>query len=141
MCPELLTPSIIAAEAFTDAIAAVGRLEEIYERNTQFLRDHFKAYASGEALAARVRANYPFVRITTSTHVRLDSRLAFVIFGVGQRPELLANPDPFATSQWRNENTNRQQARTYSPDASSTGEMTNGPGVSDAPGPFFLPCR
>jgi hypothetical protein len=63
MCPALLTPPLVAAEAFTDAIAAVGRLEEIYERNTQFLRDHFKAYAGGEELATRVRANYPFVRI------------------------------------------------------------------------------
>jgi hypothetical protein len=31
-------------QAFTDASAAVGRLEEIYERNTHFLQDHFEAY-------------------------------------------------------------------------------------------------
>jgi AMP nucleosidase len=33
----------MAAQAFTDATAAAGRLEEIYERNTHFLRDHFEA--------------------------------------------------------------------------------------------------
>ena len=98
MCPELLTPSIISAEAFTDAIAAVGRLEEIYERNTQFLRDHFKAYAGGEELATRVRANYPFVRITTSTHVRLDSRLAFgFVAGPGVHQTSVTRPDLFRT--------------------------------------------
>lgn len=79
MCPVLaiLTPPLAAAETFTHASAAVSRLEEIYERNTQFLRDRFEAHANGEALATRVRANYPLVRITTSTHARLDSRLAY----------------------------------------------------------------
>ena len=57
-------PPPIATEAFTDAAAAVARLDEIYERNTGFLRDRFEAYANGEALTARVRATYPFVRIT-----------------------------------------------------------------------------
>ena len=33
------TPQRIATEAFSDAHSAIGRLEEIYERNTQFLRD------------------------------------------------------------------------------------------------------
>jgi AMP nucleosidase len=73
----MLTPPPVVTEGFTDAAAAVARLEEIYERNTKFLRDHFEAYVNGAPLAARVRANYPFVRVTTSTHVRLDSRLAY----------------------------------------------------------------
>ena len=73
----ILTPPPIATEAFTDAAAAVARLDEIYQRNTQFLRDRFEAYVNGEPLSARVRANYPFVRLTTSTYVRLDSRLAY----------------------------------------------------------------
>jgi AMP nucleosidase len=75
--PSVQTPPRVATEAFTDAAAAVARLVEIYERNTGFLRDHFDAYANGAPLAARVRATYPFVRITTSTHARLDSRLAY----------------------------------------------------------------
>src|ERR1700743_2226631 len=75
--PTTLSPPPIATEAFTDATAAVARLEEIYERNTRFLRDHFEAYMNGAPHAAHVRANYPFVRMTTSTYVRLDSRLAY----------------------------------------------------------------
>lgn len=75
--PTFQTPPRVAAEAFTDAAAAVARLEEIYARNTQFLRERFEAYANGAALTSRVRANYPFIRITTSTHGQLDSRLAY----------------------------------------------------------------
>src|SRR5215475_12435898 len=44
------TPPRIATEAFTDAAAAVARLEDIYERNARFLRDRFEAYANGEVL-------------------------------------------------------------------------------------------
>jgi AMP nucleosidase len=72
-----LAPPPIATESFGDAASAVARLEEIYERNTAFLREHFEAYINGTPLAARVRAPYPFVRMTTATHVRLDSRLAY----------------------------------------------------------------
>ena len=71
------SPPSIATKSFTDPSAAVARLEEIYERNTKFLRDRFEAYVGGEAIDTRVRAYYPFVRITTATHARLDSRLAY----------------------------------------------------------------
>ena len=60
-----------ATEAFTDATAAVARLDEVYLRNTRFLRDRFATYVSGEPLGTRVRATYPFVRVTTSSHARL----------------------------------------------------------------------
>jgi AMP nucleosidase len=46
------TPPSIATKSFTDAGPAVARLEEIYERNTKFLRDRFEAYVSGEAITA-----------------------------------------------------------------------------------------
>jgi AMP nucleosidase len=74
---DILSPKRVATEAFMDASAAVDRLEQIYDRNTRFLRDRFEAYANGEPLQARVRAAYPFARITTATHARLDSRLSY----------------------------------------------------------------
>jgi len=74
---SILTPQCIATEAFTNATAAVARLDEIYERNTAFLRDCFGAHANGETISTRVRATYPLVRITTMTHARLDSRLSY----------------------------------------------------------------
>jgi AMP nucleosidase len=94
--PATLSPPPIATEAFTDAAAAVTRLEEIYERNTQFLRDHFEAYVNGKPLATRLRAFYPFVRMTTSTHVRLDSRLAYgFVAGPGVYETTVTRPDLF----------------------------------------------
>ena len=90
------TPPPVATEAFTDAGAAVGRLEEIYERNTAFLRDRFEAYINGEPLTARVRAHYPFVRMTTATHARLDSRLAYgFVAGPGAHQTSVTRPDLF----------------------------------------------
>jgi AMP nucleosidase len=92
------TPQAIATEAFTDAAAAVARLEEIYERNTQFLRDRFESYLNGDALTARVRATYPFVRITTGTHARLDSRLSYgFVAGPGVHETSVTRPDLFRT--------------------------------------------
>jgi AMP nucleosidase len=89
-------PPAVATEAFTDAKAAVDRLEEIYERNTKFLRDRFEAYANGGALTARVRACYPFVRVTTSTYARLDSRLSYgFVAGPGVHETSVTRPDLF----------------------------------------------
>jgi AMP nucleosidase len=93
---KVLTPQPIPTESFTDAAAAVVRLEEIYERNTRFLRDRFEAYANGEPLTARVRATYPFVRVTTSTHVRVDSRLAYgFVARPGVHETTVTRPDLF----------------------------------------------
>jgi len=90
------SPPTVATEAFTDAGAAVARLEEIYERNTKFLRDRFEAYAQRGTLTARVRACYPFVRMTTSTHARLDSRLAYgFVAGPGVHETSVTRPDLF----------------------------------------------
>jgi AMP nucleosidase len=100
MCPApaILTPPLVTAQAFTGASAAVSRLEEIYERNTRFLRDRFEAYANGETLATRVRANYPLVRITTSTYARLDSRLAYgFVARPGVHQTSVTRPDLFRT--------------------------------------------
>ncbi|WGS23195.1 MULTISPECIES: AMP nucleosidase [unclassified Bradyrhizobium] len=96
--PFIETPPQIATEAFVDAGAAVSRLEEIYERNTQFLRDRFEAYVSGVSFATRVRAHYPFVRLTTSSHARLDSRLAYgFVAGPGVHETSVTRPDIFRT--------------------------------------------
>ena len=98
MCSAMLveTPPPFATEAFGDAGAAVTRLEEIYERNTRFLRDRFEAYVNGGAFTTRVRACYPFVRMTTSTHARLDSRLAYgFVARPGVHETSVTRPDIF----------------------------------------------
>jgi AMP nucleosidase len=93
---DIQSPTPIAAEAFTDASAAAGRLREIYERNTGFLRDRLEAYARGEQLASRVRATYPIVRIMMRTHPRLDSRLSYgFVTGPGAYQTTVTRPDLF----------------------------------------------
>ncbi len=93
---KFISPKRIATEAFTDAAAAVARLEEIYGRNTAFLRDRFEAYLNGEPLATQVRAVYPFVRVTTDTHARVDSRLAYgFVSGPGTHETTVTRPDLF----------------------------------------------
>src|SRR5215813_4607227 len=93
---SVFTPQPMATQAFTDATAAVDRLEEIYERNTRFLRDHFEAYVNGEPPTTRLRATYPFARITTASHVRLDSRLSYgFVAGPGTYETTVTRPDLF----------------------------------------------
>ena len=90
------SPPPIATKSFNDAGLAVARLEEIYERNTKFLRDRFEAYVNGEVITTRVRAYYPFVRLTTATHARLDSRLAYgFVAGPGVHETSVTRPDLF----------------------------------------------
>ena len=93
---KLISPERIPTEAFTDAKAAVEHLELIYQRNTAFLREHFEAFAAGQPLATRVRATYPFVRITTDTYARVDSRLSYgFVSGPGTHETTVTRPDLF----------------------------------------------
>ena len=94
--PEIASPAPVPAASFTDAAEAVARLEEIYGRNTAFLRGQFEAYLGGRPPAARVRANYPYVRIENTTHSRLDSRLAYgFVAGPGVYQTTITRPDLF----------------------------------------------
>jgi AMP nucleosidase len=90
------TPEPIATENFLDANAAVARLEEIYGRNTYFLRERFERFLAGEKPASRVRATYPFVRITTDSYARVDSRLSYgFVAGPGTYETTITRPDLF----------------------------------------------
>lgn len=91
-------PPRIETERFTQADAAVARLEEIYHRNTGFLRESFERYLKGEPPAGPVRATYPFVRITTDTYARVDSRLSYgFVSGPGTHETTVTRPDLFRT--------------------------------------------
>ena len=94
----ILTPVNAEAEAFTDAAAAVARLEALYAQATEFLSRHFSAAVTEGKPAARVRAFYPEIRLATTSHVKTDSRLSFGhVAGPGvysttiTRPELFRN--------------------------------------------------
>ena len=75
--PPVLTPPAAAPEAFTDPALAVARLEALYAEATGFLARAFAETVRGDRPAARYRAYYPEVRITTTSHAKADSRLSF----------------------------------------------------------------
>ena len=80
-------------EKFTDPQAAVERVIEIYESNTVILRNAFKQFARGEVPAERVRACYPFVRITTDKAAHADTRQSFgFVAGPGTYETTLTQP-------------------------------------------------
>ena len=71
------SPPLPEAELYTDAASAVRRLQDIYDRNTQFLKESFQRVLGGEGWQARYRAFYPEVRLTTTSFATIDSRLSF----------------------------------------------------------------
>ncbi len=71
------SPAVPASEAFTDAKAAVVRLEELYHLSTSYLSDQFSRALRKGPDGHRIRAFYPEIRITTTSFAQIDSRLSF----------------------------------------------------------------
>ena len=94
--PIILSPKPIAPELFTDAAAAVAYVEEIYERNIEFLRNLFEAYGKSERIVGHVRATYPFVRVTATSYAPRDSRLSYgFVAGAGVHETTVTRPNLF----------------------------------------------
>lgn len=92
----ILLPQVAAPEAFTDAEAAVSRLEALYSQATHFLFDTFSETIAGKRPKARVRAFYPEVRITTTSHAKADSRLSYGHVAIpGTYAATITRPDLF----------------------------------------------
>ncbi len=84
------------AKTFTDARKATAYVEELYQTNTGFLRDHFQRLAKGEAQQGHVSAYYPYAAITPTKPTQIDTRLAFgFVSGPGRYSTTLTRPDLF----------------------------------------------
>ncbi|WP_278922060.1 MULTISPECIES: AMP nucleosidase [Pseudophaeobacter] len=94
---EIAQPKAPAPENFTDAAAAVARLEELYTQATTFLCDAFIAsMAEATARDRRIRAFYPEIRFTTSSFAQVDSRLSFGhVSAPGTYATTVTRPDLF----------------------------------------------
>ncbi|MEP5728602.1 MAG: AMP nucleosidase [Sulfitobacter sp.] len=93
---KLLVPNTPEPQAFTDAVAAVDQLTELYMEATAFLRDHFASVIKSPPEDTRVRAFYPEVRFRTSSYARVDSRLAFGhVSSPGTFAATITRPDLF----------------------------------------------
>ena len=75
--PVFETPEPVAPRPFQDAEAAVAELMRLYRRSVAFLSDRFAAVLEKGRADSRIRAFYPEVSLATTTHARVDSRLAF----------------------------------------------------------------
>ncbi len=90
------TPDVPTPEKFTDPAAAVARLEELYEKATQFLCDSFAKAMEQGTPAERYRAFYPEIRIKTSSYAQVDSRLSFGhVSEPGTHATTVTRPDLF----------------------------------------------
>lgn len=71
-------PQLIPFTRFSDAKAAVTKLQEIYQRNTAFIRQGFNEYCQNKMQPGeRIRACYPAIRIRIDTYQEIDSRLSY----------------------------------------------------------------
>lgn len=71
------TPDLPLHEAFTDPKKAVARLNDLYAASVRFLSQNFVAALRDGQPDGRFRAFYPEIRLTTTTHAKMDSRLSF----------------------------------------------------------------
>ena len=86
----------MAREDFTNAEAAVERLQMLYDQGTVFLSHHFNDAVRGQRPPARVRAFYPEIRLTTTSYAKTDSRLSYGhVAGPGTFSTTVTRPDLF----------------------------------------------
>ena len=93
---DVLTPPATPPESFTDARAAVARLEALHAEATGFLLAQFAACQRQGRPQGRVRAFYPEVRLTVDSFDRTDSRLSFGhVSAPGTYATTVTRPDLF----------------------------------------------
>ncbi|GLS96882.1 AMP nucleosidase [Piscinibacter gummiphilus] len=92
----MATPTLLKAQSFTDADAALAHASTIYAAGIAHLRDSLQRFVAGETLGQHVRACYPYLRVHTDTVARADSRLAYgFVAGPGTYETTLTRPDLF----------------------------------------------
>ena len=74
---DLITPKPLTTKSFTDPEAAWDYVEEIYKRNTGFIRDHLFGLLKDGKPSGHVRATYPEVRVQSTSFGRVDSSLPY----------------------------------------------------------------
>ena len=96
-----LTPAKLKAykpKTFKDAEKALAYVAEIYDAQTQYLREQFTHFTQGKTTKGkRVVGYYPYVRITSTQARRTDSRRSYgFVSRPGEYSTTLTRPDWFA---------------------------------------------
>ncbi len=93
-----LTPEALPNREFTDPKAAWEYVEEIYRRNTEFVRGHLLGLARGRIPGGKVRATYPRVQVVSTSHQKVDSRLPYgFLHSPGLYQTTITSPGLFKT--------------------------------------------
>jgi AMP nucleosidase len=93
---QVITPDQPEPEFFTDPKAAVARLVLLYEQATRFLCGQFSDTMQTGHPGCRYRAFYPEIRIVTTSHAKVDSRLSFGhVARPGTHATTITRPDLF----------------------------------------------
>jgi AMP nucleosidase len=94
-----------APSTHNDAQSALAQVQTIYAASTAHLRSAMQSFVDGAQMDSPARACYPFVRISTDTVKREDSRLSFgFVAGPGTYETTLTRPDlfgPYYAEQFR----------------------------------------
>jgi len=93
----IVSPDVPEAETFTNAKAAVERLQVLYQTAVSFLSRNFEASLKSGKPTAHFRAYYPEIRLTTTSYTKSDSRLSFGhVAEPGTYSTTVTRPDLFA---------------------------------------------
>ena len=91
------SPDYPEAKTTSDAAEAVAELQSLYAISTGFLRTHFRQALEGELPTHRFRAFYPEIHFSTTSHAKIDSRLAYGhVAGPGDYHTTVTRPDLFS---------------------------------------------
>ncbi len=94
----VVTPSSTEPQSFTDPKEAVEALRAHYGIATRFLREKLDEALADGAVTERYRAYYPEVALTTASHTRVDSRLAYgYVSGPGSYATTITRPDLYSS--------------------------------------------
>jgi len=74
---KLISPKPFEEKSFSDAEKAWLYIDEIYQSNTKFIRQHFKAMVDGKKQNGKVRAFYPKVEVKISSYKKSASSLPY----------------------------------------------------------------
>lgn len=94
---NIISPQRIPFQAFDDAEKAWEQLHFIYERNCNFIRQHFHQYTAQKLPENQaIRAFYPAIRLQITHHHDVDSRLSYgFVEGPGVYETTVTRPDLF----------------------------------------------
>jgi AMP nucleosidase len=93
----IVGPEVPGPERFDDPAQAVARLRLLYDASSDFLCARFLDAVSQGKPAARYRAFYPEIRLTTTSFATTDSRLSFgYVAEPGTYATTVTRPDLFS---------------------------------------------